>query len=116
METKDKMMKKILMSALALGAITTGSYAACAGTVCGQVDVQRLYITDTGTIYIGTSGVETALNCTAPGDQYLSIRDADVGKNALYSMLLTAQTTKRKIDIGIEAGSADCHVLAIVVN
>ena len=110
------MMRKILMSALTIGAMTTGVYAACSGTVCAQVEITRLYMTNTGTIFVGTSGAETSLTCTAPGNQYLSIRNGDVGKNALYSMLLTAQTTNKKIDIGVEPGSADCHVLAVVVN
>jgi len=109
-------MKKILISVLAMGAISTSVYAGCAGTACTQVDITRLYMTDYGTIFVGTSGIETSLNCNPNGGSYLSVRNADVGKNALYSMLLTAQTTKRKLDIGVEAGSADCHILAIAVN
>lgn len=109
-------MKKIIMSVLALGVLNTSLFADCSGAACTQVDITRLYMTDYGTIFVGTSGTESSLNCSANGGSYLSIRNADIGKNALFSLLLTAQTTKKKIDIGLEDGSPDCHIIAIAVN
>ena len=108
-------MKKLIMGALALGVIATGSYAGCTAKKCvGKVD--RLYMTANGTLYIGTDGDESALNCTSPSNSYMSLAEGDVGKNAMYSLLLTAQTTGKPVSIRIQEGSPDCRVLYVTAN
>ena len=108
-------MKKLIMGALALGVIATGSYAGCTAKKCvGKVD--RLYMTANGTLYIGTDGDESALNCTSPGNSYMSLAEGDVGKNAMYSLLLTAQTTGKTVSIRIQEDSSDCRVLYVTAN
>jgi len=61
-------MKKILMSALALGAISSSlhAYTGCYKQACKSVKVTVLYPTTSGKIYVGTSGNEGNLpSCTA---------------------------------------------------
>jgi len=109
-------MKKLLTAALAMTTLTITAQAACSGTSCIGVDVTRLYMTNAGTLYIGTSGEESALNCTSPANVFLSVKDSDVGKNAIYSTLLTAKTTKTPVTIGIQAGTPDCRVLYVSID
>jgi len=104
-------MKKVLMSVLAMGAITMSANAACDSTGCYGVTIDRMYVTSGGTIYVGTSGTESALNCTSPGGVYMSVSHDATGKNAIYSLMLTAQTTKKKINLRAAEGSASCNIL-----
>lgn len=108
-------MKKLIMGALALGVIATNSYAACTATKCmGKID--KLYMTANGTLYVGTDGNEAALNCTAPSNSYMSLAQGDLGKNAMYSLLLTAKTTGKPVTIRIQEGSPDCRILYVTAN
>ena len=104
-------MKKILMGALAFGAISSSLYGACAGNSCTNVKITEVYATFGGTIYIGTDGNEGALSCTSPGNVYVSVGASDPGKNALYSMMLTAKTTQAKVKIRIQTGTDGCRIL-----
>lgn len=111
-------MKKILLSVLTLGAMVVGANAACTTTGCtGQIT--KLYMTNTGTLYVGTDGDEKALNCAGGAGNggvsgiYMSLKEGDVGKNAMYSLLLTAKTTGQVVSIRIQEGTPDCRVLYI---
>ena len=104
-------MKKFLMSTLVLGAMTSSLYGGCAGSACTDVKITEVYATFGGTIYIATDGDERALNCVSPGNVYVSVGANDAGKNALYSMMLTAKTTQAKVKIRIQDSSKGCRIL-----
>ena len=111
-------MKKILLSVLILGTMVVGANATCSATGCvGKID--KLYMTNTGTLYVGTDGDEKALNCAGGAGNggvsgvYMSLKEGDVGKNAMYSLLLTAQTTGTSVTIRIQEESPDCRVLYV---
>lgn len=104
-------MKKVLISVLAIGMISSNLYGACTAKSCANVKITKVNATFGGTIYIATDGSESALNCTSPGNAYVSVGATDAGKNALYSMMLTAQTTGKKVNIRIQEGSAGCRIL-----
>jgi len=107
-------MKKVLMSVLAMSAITVSIHAGCTATGCSNVTIDKLYMTATGTLYVGTSGDESKLNCTSPGGgKYMSLAEGDVGKNAMYSLLLTAKTTKQKVKLRIVDGDPKCKVMYV---
>ena len=112
-------MKKVLTTILAIGTISTATYAGCTASGCSNVTVDKLYMTATGTLYVGTSGDEKALNCAGGAGNggvanvYVSLKEGDVGKNAMYSLLLTAKTTGKKVKIRIVEGSSDCKVMYI---
>ena len=108
-------MKKILLSVLTLGAMVVGANAGCTATACiGKID--KLYMTSNGTLYVGTDGDEKALNCAGGvgnggvSGVYMSMKEGDVGKNAMYSLLLTAMTTDKTVTVRVQEGTVDCRV------
>jgi len=94
-------MKKYLASMLILGATATTLFAGCNGNYCSNVKVDTLLSINNGIVYLDTTGSEASLNCTPISGKYVAL--AGVGKNMVYSMLLTAQTTQK--NIVIETGS-----------
>ena len=110
-------MKKIIISALAVASIGTSLNAGCTGTTCDQVTITEVLATSWGAITVNTSGTETALSCTPFGGKYLYAAADAAGKNAIYSALLTAQTTKKKVRIDVTADSAGkCQIAYISVK
>jgi len=109
-QIKGKKMKKVLMSVLVMGAMTVNATAGCIATGCNNVQVTKLYMTATGTLYVGTDGTETSLACGGVSGLYMSLKEGDVGKSSMYSLLLTAQTTGKRVTVRIEEGSSDCRV------
>ena len=103
-------MKKILLSVLALSAVSTSIHAGCVAGWCADVEVTRLLTTVDGNILVATSGDENSLNCASPGGEYMTLSQAAVGQKNIYSLLLTAKTTKAKVMVRIVEGSAGCAV------
>jgi len=103
-------MKKILLSVLAMGAMSVSAYAACSGATCANVKVTKLYMTAGGTMYVGTDGTEANLDCGGISGVYMSLAEGNVGKNAMYSLLLTAQTTNKSVTIRT---APDCSIAYI---
>jgi len=105
-------MNKMIIGALALGVMASGAYAGCSATKCvGKID--KLYMTANGTLYVGTDGNEKSLNCTAASGSYMSLASGDLGKNAMYSLLLTAKTTNKPVTIRIQEGTKYCRILYV---
>ena len=115
---KGKQMKKIIVSALAVASIGTSLNAAgCAGLTCDGVTITEVVATSWGSITVNTSGDETALSCTPFANVYLYAASAAAGKNAIYSALLTAQTTQKQVRIDLSADSAGhCQIAYISVK
>jgi len=111
-------MKKKLLTGLAIMALTTGAYAGdCAGARCSQVKVTEVAATSWGTIAVATDGTETGLSCNPSGDKYLYVAAGAEGKNALYSALLTAKTTKTPINVYVKADSQNlCQITWIAMQ
>lgn len=107
-------MKKILASLLTVGALSTGAYAGCTGGACSNVTIDFILVLDNGDITVGTSGDETGLTCTASGGKYLAISNASVGKNAMYSALLTAQTTQKMLSIRLNDTADPCNIAYVM--
>ena len=101
-------MKKLLMSVLTIATITVSANAGCTATGCTG-KITKLYMTATGTLYVGTDGDEKKLTCGGVSGVYMSLKEGDVGKNAMYSLLLTAQTTNKPVKIRVTDGP-DCRV------
>jgi len=90
-------MKKII----ALSALFSNFVFAnvCIPDNCAHVYIDKLYVESTGTIYIGTSGDESKLNCHAVSSVYVTIPAGTPGADYLYSTLLAAQTTGKTISV-----------------
>jgi len=104
-------MKKVLMSVLTLGALSISANAACAGNNCNNVDVEKIVVTQ-ATMYIATSGTETGLsNCTPAASVFITLSSTDASSKAIYSALLTAQTTNKKVKIRTkDTPGATCQI------
>jgi len=111
-------MKKILISTLTLIALNSNAYAGCFASGCTGL-ITKLYMTAGGTLYVSTDGDEKALSCAGGAGnggvshKYMSLKEGDVGKNAMYSLLLTSQTTKKPVTIVIQRDTPDCRVLYV---
>jgi len=103
-------MKKIILSAIAIAATTTTIYAGCSANGCYGVTIDRLSVTDAGKVLVGTTGNESQLDCTPGAGVYMQLTNGSAGQNAIYSMLLTAQTTKKPVNLRIVNGSAGCTI------
>lgn len=100
-------MKKIVISILALA---TCSYAgSCNSTGCNNIIIESISVRTSGSILIATSGDESVLNCTSPAGRYITLLDG-AGRNAIYSMLLTKQTTGATATLRITPGSPVCSL------
>ncbi len=107
-------MKKILASLLTFSVLSTGAYAECSGGACSNVTIDYILVLGSGTITVGTSGTETDLTCAASGGKYLAISASDPGKNAMYSALLTAQTTNKKLSIRLNDTTDACYIAYVM--
>jgi len=98
-------------------ALAGGSaYANCSSDVCLSVHIERLYITVNGLIYVGTSGDETQLSCTAVSNVYVSL-DTTVGNSdELYSTLLAAQLADKKVSMRMLPASTNCAIHYMTID
>lgn len=105
-------MKKFLLALTIAGLFTTSAYATCASTACQNVEITNVYIQADGQTFIQTSGDESQLTgCTARANAYVILSATAVGKNQLYSALLTAATTKQKITVMVTPNTnGECEV------
>ena len=104
-------MKKIVASVLLMGALSISANAACAGNNCSNVLIEKIVVTQ-GTMFIATSGNETGLtNCTPTAGVFISMSSTSPTTKALYSALLTAETTKKKVKVRTkDTPGAACQV------
>lgn len=103
-------MKKILMSLLAMGTLTSVAMAGCSANGCYNVKVKKLLVATSGDILVATDGDETALNCGSVVGQYMTVPVNNPGKNAMYSMFLTAMTTDKSITAVIIPSTTGCKI------
>jgi len=114
---KEFIMKKIITGLSAM-ALATGLYAgSCSGTQCNDVMITEIVPTIYGTISVATDADETALSCTALNSKYLYVPNGATGKNAVYSALLTAYTTKKKMRFLVAPDSnGKCQITTLFVQ
>ena len=105
-------MKKSILALTIAGLFTTSAYATCASTACQNVEITNIYVQADGQTFIQTSGDESQLTgCTARAGAYIILSTTAIGKNQIYSALLTAATTKKKITVQVQAdGSSECEI------
>ena len=107
-----KTSQRLTFSTLLLGIITVLSstaFADCSSNRCVG-EIERLYTNSAGTLYIGSDGDETMLDCTSPNDVYMTLEASDPNFNRKYAMLLTAYSLNQEIGIRIVVGSPNCAV------
>ena len=107
-------MKRLFISAC-LAFACTSALADCNATSCTAIFVDRLYVDDSGLIYIHTSGSEANLTCNAPNN-YLAISPTNAGKKDMMAMLLSSQVSNKKVNIRLKDGVTNCEVAYIYIN
>jgi hypothetical protein len=109
-------MKKQIVSMLAIAGLSVGAYAGgCANLTCDQVSIEEIVATAWGSTTVATSGTETSLSCTPFANKFLYIAPGAAGANAMYSALLTAKTTGKKVRINLVSDS-DGHCQISYIN
>ena len=111
-------MKKILIAAaISLGLTSSISAGACSNLTCDSVKVTEISASAWGTIAVSTDANEAGLSCSTYAGKYMYIAANAAGKNAQYSALLTAKTTKTPIRINLVAdANGFCQISYIVVK
>ena len=109
------MLKKYLVSFVCSGMVLFSPlvHAACGSHFCNGVFVEVLYTTNNsqGTVYIFTSGDESAMTSCTPKDGTIIVLELDTeGGRAIYSTLLAAVTINRKVDIVAQPNGGECEV------
>ncbi|MFT6045955.1 MAG: hypothetical protein ACI9WC_001658 [Arenicella sp.] len=105
---KKNLFLSLLVSAAALVSPLTAS-AACGATACEGV-IETIYYTQNGTIYLGTDGDETSLNCTSVANVYVTVPASNPNQNAIYATALSAKIAGEKTVIRIVEGSSNCEL------
>lgn len=95
--------------------ISTTAFSACSSTAC-YGEIERLYTDSTGVLYIATDGDETALDCDAVSDVYITLPADDEHFNQKYAMLLTAISLKKNVGLRISTGSNNCSLSYIFMD
>ena len=111
-------MKKILTATLISLGLTSSIHAgACSGVVCDQVKVTEIVATSWGAITVATDAGVAGLSCKTYGNKYMYVAANAAGKNAQYSALLTAKTTKTPIRLNLVADANNyCQVAYVSVK
>ena len=105
-----------LIFGLILMAASFVANAVCGPTGCANVYVDRLYVNASGVIYVGTSGDEALLSCSAVSSVYVTLGITEIGANAIYSALLTAQTSNKLVSIRTFDNSVGCNISYVTLD
>jgi hypothetical protein len=109
-----------IFAAVSLTILSSLSHAECAATGCDQVTIDLLYVTASGTVYIGTSGDETKMLCKAESSVFSTLSLSQPGANAIYSLLLAAQTTNKPVYIRTDESNPSiakgCNIFYVTMN
>ncbi|WP_444922677.1 hypothetical protein ACJJH9_00200 (plasmid) [Microbulbifer sp. DLAB2-AF] len=101
-------MKK-LISLMGLSLINGMAFAECTSTHCAGY-VEKLYVQTSGTVYVGTDGNESLLNCAPHAGVYSTLDMSQPGADAIYSTLLAAQMANKIVTVRINEGSTGCLI------
>ena len=102
-----------ILTALCLSIVSGLSIAdECTSWGCIST-ISELYITGGGTIRVGTPLDEKLANCTPVSDVYFTLDPAKANAKEMYSALLSAYMSNKKIQLRISEGSADCTIAYI---
>lgn len=110
-----KLFLKAICGLLILGTSTIASANQCAAWGCIST-IEDLYTNADSYIYIGTPLDEKIRNCTPVSGVYFSLDPTSGNAKEIYSSLLAAFTTGKKIQLRIKEGSAHCELSYVRLN
>lgn len=82
------------------------AFATCNEDNCRSVFVERLFLRESGSIYVDTSGIEANLNCEAIDSRYVELPVNHGNRDSIYSMLLSAQLAEREVWLNLKPGGS----------
>lgn len=104
-------MKRLFLVCLAamIPCLGLAENAACGQYFCsGQI--QTLYVTMAGDIYVRLVGGFSGVTCTPSGGAYATLQTSSPNLRPMYATLLTAQMTGRPVTLRFVDGSAGCTI------
>ena len=116
-------MKKILMSILALGVMSSSVYGDCrdlnhsGGAVCTNVKVKELFPTNYGRIYFTPDGnLKKFTQCKTHG-KWVYIHRDDKGKKEMFATLLSAQRADEKVNVYFAKDkNGECYLTGVILS
>ena len=103
-------MKKILSTLTVLiSALSSLSANACTASGC-IATISELYTTADGVIYVSTPLDEKLANCTAVSDKYFTINPSSKNAKEMYSSVLAAYMSGKKIQLRVIEGHSQCQL------
>ncbi len=67
-------------------------------------------------IYVGTNGDETKANCTAVSGVYFTLNPSSANAKEMYSSMLAAFMSEKKVRLRIKEGDAQCELQYVVLS
>lgn len=107
-------LRKYIVAWLLVGPIN--AFADCIPDHCASVYVDTLYAESTGGVYVGTSGDESVLNCHAVANVYVTLPGDMAGADTVYSTLLSAQVSGKRVTIQVDDNSTGCVIQYVTLS
>jgi len=103
-------MKKVLLFILlTITSVSVYSADRCESWGCIST-VSDLYTNADGLIYVGTPLDEKLANCTPVAEVYFSINPSAENSDKMYSSILSAYMSNKKIQLRVKEGHAKCEL------
>ncbi|WP_421722716.1 hypothetical protein [Bacterioplanoides sp.] len=106
---KDFMKNNIIFIVILLVSSPAVSVDRCASWGCIST-VSDLYTNADGLIYVGTPLDETLANCSAVLDVYFSINPESGNAEKMYSSILAAYVSGKKIQLRVKENNSKCEL------
>ena len=78
--------------------------------------ISNLYVTSDGVIYVGTPLDEKLANCTPVAGVYFTLDPSSANAKEIYSSMLSAYMSKKKIQLRIKEGDSRCELAYVVLS
>ena len=78
--------------------------------------ISKLYTTTDGPVYIGTPLNEKLANCTPVSGVYFTLNTSSKNAKEIYSSLLAAFMSGKRIALRIKEGSSNCELAYVTLD
>jgi len=102
-------MKYFIAALIMFLSITASAEDKCTTWGCIST-LNELYTKSSGVVYIATPLDETKANCTPHSGVYFTLRPEVSGYKEIYSSLLAAYMSDKKIQLRITEGTIGCEI------
>lgn len=106
-------MKARILIALLAALPSMQSFSACSSGSCYGVQdavLKSIYPTQSGKVYLEAPAEKSNLNCTLAEGYYMVLEPSHPLFKEIYSTILTAMSTGKKLQVRIAEGSSNCRV------